>query len=195
MNSSVLIKQVLLINLLTLVVIASVFMVYRVVASPDNSLKSALSSPEVLSYQGSLMDSEGLPVSGTKDIVIRIYNNPTVLTPLWEESHSGPNAVEVQLGLFDVLLGSLVPIPEEVWNESELYLGIQVGGDLEMAPREIINLMPLQIVSNSLDASVLKMTPWALDLFTRINFLTATSFPFKTEELGNRLISIRNPAR
>ena len=155
MKSPVSVKQVILINLLTLVVLASAFMVYRVVALPDNSLKSALSSPEVLSYQGTLMDTEGSPISGTKDIIFRVYNSPTDLTALWEESHTGTNAVEVQSGLFDVLLGSLVPIPESVWNETELYLGIQIGTDQEMAPREIINLMPLQIAPNSLDADVL----------------------------------------
>ena len=155
MKKLVSLKQVILINLLTLVVIGSALMVYKVVALPDNSLKSAIASPEVLSYQGTLMDSEGSPVSGTKDIVFRIYNSPSGITPIWEESHNGSNVVEIQSGLFDVLLGSLTPIPASAWNETELYLGIQVGSDSEMSPREAINLLPPQIASNSLDADVL----------------------------------------
>ena len=42
-----------------------------------------------------------------------------------------------------------------MWNESELYLGIQIGDDDEMRPLEEINLLPPQIASNSLDANVL----------------------------------------
>ena len=183
MRAPVSIKQVVLINLLTLVLIASAFMVYRVVALPDNSLKSSLSSPEVLSYQGSLVDSEGSPVSGTVDIVFRLYNSPTDPTALWAESYSGLNAVEVENGLFDVLLGSLTPIPASAWNETELYLGIQVGSDSEMSPREAINLLPPQITSNSLDASVLKNQTMGIEPFHSYKFQFSDS---KIIEFFNR---------
>ncbi len=42
-----------------------------------------------------------------------------------------------------MLLGSLTPIPASVWNNANVYLGVQVAGDTEMLPREIIGAVPV----------------------------------------------------
>jgi len=51
--------------------------------------------------------------------------------------------VPVQDGLFNVMLGSLVPIPVSIWQESELYLGVKIGSDAEMSPREKLTIVPM----------------------------------------------------
>ena len=58
-NRIVTFKQVLMINFATVVILTSVFFAYQVIATP-NSANTALSdSIDVLSYQGTLVDSNG----------------------------------------------------------------------------------------------------------------------------------------
>ena len=148
-------KHVIMINLATIVILASIFFAYQVIAVPNSEEKALSDSIDVLSYQGSLVDSNGDPISGTFDMSFRFYGDIDGTNQCWIETHVGENAVPVDSGLFDVTLGRLNPIPASVWNESELYLGIQIGEDDEMRPLEEINLLPPQIAPNSLDADVL----------------------------------------
>jgi len=98
--------------------------------------------PGVITYQGVLTDANGNPVNGNVDMIFRIYNVDTGGTPLWIEEHTGENAVPVQNGLFQVYLGSLQPFPPDLWEGEPLYMGIEVGGDSEMSPREVIGRVP-----------------------------------------------------
>lgn len=88
--------------------------------------------PSLINYQGMLTDASGNPMNATVSIQFRIYGTATGGTALWEETQS----VTVLNGLFNVLLGSVNPIPSEVFNGSERYLGITVGSDSEMLPRK-----------------------------------------------------------
>jgi hypothetical protein len=96
----------------------------------------------LLSYQGYLTDAGGEPLHGDVDITFRLYSTPSGGTALWAEAHTGQNAVPVRDGLFNVMLGSLTPIPESMWSNGARYLGIQVSDDTEMAPRETIGSVP-----------------------------------------------------
>lgn len=100
-------------------------------------------APGVISYQGTLTDAAGKPVTGNVDITFRLFAAPTGGTALWTEAHTGANAVPVSNGLFNVLLGSLTPIPASVWSNANVYLGVRVAGDTEMSPREIIGAVPV----------------------------------------------------
>ncbi len=102
----------------------------------------------VLSYQGTLMDTEENPVTGSIEITFRIYNSLTSTTPLWDEVRSGGNAVPVQNGLFNVMLGSLNPIPGSIWEEAELFLGIKIGSDDEMQPRVKLTAVPSAVMAD-----------------------------------------------
>jgi hypothetical protein len=66
---------------------------------------------------------------------------------LWEETRSGVNAVPVSNGLFNLMLGSLVPMAASVWEEPELYLGVKIGNDSEMSPREKLAFVPSAAMS------------------------------------------------
>jgi len=85
--------------------------------------------PHLINYQGKLVDSDGTPITGTKNITFKIYNVSSGGTPLWQETQS----VTADRGLFNVLLGSntTLSLPFDV----PYYLGIQVAGDTEMSPR------------------------------------------------------------
>lgn len=142
MRTPVSIKQVLIINMLSLVLLASLFLVYQVVASPNETQLSAGSDSGVLAYQGSLLNTEGSPINSRMDITFSIYGEVNSEVALWQESHAGENAIPVNNGLFNVTLGSLNPIPMSVWEMPELYLGIKVGSDNELTPRELISSVP-----------------------------------------------------
>jgi len=71
-------------------------------------------APKTISYQCTLFDSSGNPVTGNVGITFRFYNALTDGTKLWEEAHTRANAMTVDNGLFHVLLGSLTLIPASV---------------------------------------------------------------------------------
>jgi hypothetical protein len=104
------------------------------------------SSKTTINYQGYLTDSSGNPVSDPLDMVFRLYNVESGGDALWTETQS---AVAVSDGLFSVLLGSATPISTEtIANNNDLWLGIAVGGDEEMSPREKIASAPYAMSAN-----------------------------------------------
>lgn len=97
--------------------------------------------PALIHYQGTLAGPTGTPVpDGDYAVAFAIYDVPTAGTPLWTE---GWNASTVPVrtfgGNFAVLLGSHQAIPEAFFNDNpETYLGVKVGADPEMQPRQRI---------------------------------------------------------
>jgi hypothetical protein len=100
------------------------------VASPA-VLADAVTIPGMLSFQGRLTDSAGVPVPDSVYLVrFRLYEQETGGPLLWYE----PQQVRTKAGLFSVLLGSVSPV-ESVPEQGSLYLGMKVGEDQEMVPR------------------------------------------------------------
>ncbi len=125
----------LMLSIGTILVVAIMLVVNQAVAKPDLLSSTQSTNSNLISYQGTLMDSQGNPLTETIDITFRIYDSPSGSTPLWEEVRSGANAVPVQNGLFNIMLGSLNPIPSSLSEYSQLFLGIKVGSDVELSPR------------------------------------------------------------
>ncbi|UCG43285.1 MAG: hypothetical protein JSU73_01310 [candidate division WOR-3 bacterium] len=95
------------------------------------SIIDAITIPQMLSYQGKLTDTLGVPVPDTSwSVRFRLYTQVSGGTHYWEETQT----VRTEEGLFSVLLGSVRPIPS-VPDAGELYLGMRVGSDAEMTPR------------------------------------------------------------
>jgi len=87
--------------------------------------------PQLISYQGRLTDAAGNPLTGDYDVRFCLYAAPTGGSALWCEQTTVP----VNDGVFSVLLGSITPIPDPLFDGSDLYLGVKVGGDDEMTSR------------------------------------------------------------
>ena len=101
---------------------------------------SAAEVPRLMNYQGVLTDVEGVPTSGSQDITFRIYGGTgDEAGLLWEETHTG---VEVKGGVFNVILGSVSPMPDDLFESGEIWLGVTVGSDPEIAPRTRITPVP-----------------------------------------------------
>ena len=137
-------------NMGTLVLVALLLFAYNVWAAPQAAPPAQGTTTGLLSYQGYLTDAGGSPLDGGVGITFRLYSAPTSGTALWTEAHTGGNAVPVSDGLFNVLLGSLTPIPSSVWSNDILYLGVQVGNDTEMTPRENLGAVPYAKVAGEL---------------------------------------------
>ncbi len=86
--------------------------------------------PRILSYQGKLTDTLGIPVPDTAiQITFRLYTQATGGTPLWSETQT----VAPKDGLFSVLLGTNTPIPS-VPDAGQLFLAMEINS-IELSPR------------------------------------------------------------
>ncbi len=96
-------------------------------ASPD---MAQAAPPQTLSYQGVMTNSGGTPITGTQTVVFSLYSVASGGAASWTETKT----VSVANGLFSVTLGDTTPIT--VPFSSPLYLGVKVGADAEMVPRQ-----------------------------------------------------------
>lgn len=91
-------------------------------------------APARVSYQGRLSDAVGLPLNGNYSLTFNIYNLPGGGSLLWTETQ---NTVPVTDGLFNVVLGGITPFGT-VFDGADRYIGVQVNGGPELAPRKQI---------------------------------------------------------
>jgi len=129
-----------------LILSISIVLIFQIIAqaSSQNLLNTEVSVPEVVNYQGLLTDNLGDPVSGTHTMVFALYVDLITATSVWSETQ----VVTVTLGLFNVYLGDINPLDEEVFNGQDLYLGVKVGADDEMTPRMRIATSPYAFTAN-----------------------------------------------
>ena len=91
--------------------------------------------PELINYQGKLTDELGVPINRETEMTFSIYTEPTGGGSVWSESQ----VVQVTDGIFNVLLGSVNPLGPDYFTACfPTYLGVKVGSDLEMTPRQRI---------------------------------------------------------
>ncbi len=86
--------------------------------------------PQTISYQGYLTNASGQQLNGQVNIVFKLYKADN--TEVWSETQSG---VTVTKGVYSVVLGTLVSLGSLPFDE-QYYLGIKVGTDAEMSPRQ-----------------------------------------------------------
>src|SRR3989339_382780 len=108
-----------------------------------SSFVKAVSVPRYLGYSGTLNSAAGSPVTGSYNIVFKIYNASSGGTALWTETHT---AVDVSDGFFSVTLGDTTALDLDF---SERYwLGITVATDSEMTPRTPLSSVGYSFVSD-----------------------------------------------
>jgi len=89
--------------------------------------------PHLINYQGRLTDKDNQPLDGTYTITFRLYDSPSGGNLLWSETHSN---ISISKGLLNIILGSVTPL--NLAFDRPYYLSIQVEGDLEMTPRQLL---------------------------------------------------------
>jgi hypothetical protein len=91
----------------------------------------AIAIPQMLSYQGKLTDTLGVPVAnGEYPMMFLLYTQPTGGSAFWSENQS----VTTKDGLFSVLLGSVTSI-DSVPSTGTAYLAMTVSGGPQLTPR------------------------------------------------------------
>ncbi|MGC1378032.1 MAG: tail fiber domain-containing protein [Anaerolineales bacterium] len=135
--------------LFTLLVVCCLIGTSHAWAAPQSAPALAATSTGTIPYQGRLTDTSGGALNGAYTVVFRLYNVASGGSPLWEEYWTGVNSVQVANGLFNVMLGSLTPIPQDLINgNNSLWLGIDVGSDAEMTPRVQLGSAPYAFQAN-----------------------------------------------
>ena len=105
------------------------------IASPANT-----TVPQTISYQGRLTDAAGDPAPDVAVLVnFTIWDASTAGTALW---NSGFQAIIPAAGLFNYALGSNVALPDNLFSDTIRYLGITIGTDPELTPRERFRTVP-----------------------------------------------------
>jgi hypothetical protein len=84
-----------------------------------------------ITYQAKLKDTAGDDIEGPVTVGFRIYDTVSGSTVMWGETQ----ALTATKGVISVELGKVNPLPENLFNNPELYIGITVTGDPEMTPR------------------------------------------------------------
>lgn len=96
-------------------------------------------APALIPYQGRLTDAAGNPLSGNQTVVFTLYADSTAAGVLWTETRN----ITVNNGLFNVVLGQGTPFPVGFFSfGTEFFLGIKVGADPEMTPRQRWGAVP-----------------------------------------------------
>src|SRR5512138_2483513 len=92
----------------------------------------AAAIPQQIGYQGYLTDSGGVPHNGTVAMTFRIYSVSSGGAALWTETQDVP----VSQGVYSVNLGAVSAL--NLAFDVPYYLGITVGADGEMTPRQAL---------------------------------------------------------
>jgi hypothetical protein len=146
-------------------------------------------APNLLNYQGVLKNSGGTPQTGTFSLMFRLYDAASGGTLLWTETQP---SVSVTNGLFSVLLGSVTALSPSNFSGSNRWLGVTVGADPEMMPRQQIASVAYALatptpVMGSWDAGANEAGAgnwlWATELYN-------TDSSYLVRDVGNRWINI-----
>jgi hypothetical protein len=106
---------------------------------------SFASTPDLLSYQARALDSDGEPVAdGNYAMTFAIFDAAVGGAQKWSETQ--PN-VAVTAGLFSVLLGTVEPLVDTVFDGAERYLQVTVGGEPVMPRTQLTSAAYSQRVS------------------------------------------------
>ncbi len=136
-------------------VIASLLLIYQAVGAGSTPqevqppLGPQVTASLILSYQGRLLDpATGLPKpDGAYAMVFKLYDVQMNGTALWSESKN----VNVAKGLFSTALGDTVALNPAHFDGRALGLGVSVGADPEMTPRQGILFTAYGIYSRNSD--------------------------------------------
>jgi len=118
---------------------------------------------QYMPIQGRLTDAGGTPLNGVHTITFRLYDDPTVGAVVCSDT----NSVTVTNGLFSSEIGG--NCTDDKINGQPLYLGVTVGSDAEMTPRQPIypvpyarSLRPGAIISDTQNDAILHIENWGV---------------------------------
>ncbi len=114
------------------------------------SVSVAQNTPTVINYQSLLTDIDDVPVTDSSySVLFTIYDAAISGESKWTETRS----VTTTGGLFSILLGSVNPLLDTVFDGQTRYLGIRIGTDPELTPRIAIVTVPYSMRVSTIDGA------------------------------------------
>jgi hypothetical protein len=110
--------------------------------------------PNLLTEQGRLLDANGAPVTGSVSIVFTIYDAASGGATLWTETQT----LTLDAGYFSARLGEVTMIPATAFDGSIRHLGVKVGADPEMTPRQEVVSVPYAMLANNVNGDITPRT-------------------------------------
>lgn len=109
-------------------------------------------APASMAYQGRLVSTAGDPISAVSTVIFSLYVDASGGAPLWAETLSvQPN----DQGIFTVELGATHSLTGSIFDGTKRWLGLKVGSDAEMTPRQFLTSSPYAInAANIPDSSI-----------------------------------------
>ncbi|MBI5544681.1 MAG: hypothetical protein HY901_12385, partial [Deltaproteobacteria bacterium] len=101
--------------------------------------------PKTIAYQGVLTQSDGQPVTGSKQFGYAIYPAPTGGTAFWQETQQVALNANGEYALY---LGSVEPFPDSLFDGADLWLEVIVNGGA-LVPRQRVTSVPYAIRAGS----------------------------------------------
>lgn len=131
------------------------------------SATTGYAAPPLVNFQGFLADSTGQAVDdGVYALKFRIYGDSVGGAAIWETSGFVP--LQTTGGIFNHLLGSTNTLPDSVFQNDYLWVGVTVNLDSETSPRTRLAAVPFAMQANRADTAAV-----ALNKTTNAGELTA----------------------
>jgi hypothetical protein len=125
-------------------------MFWLVVAGGALGASAAGAVPNLLTQQGRLFDKSGQPVTGATNFILTLYDAATGGTSLWTETQT----ITLDSGYFSIRLGEIQALPPGLFDGAAKYLGVRVGTDPEMTPRQPLVSVPYALVAGNVLGAV-----------------------------------------
>ncbi len=109
---------------------------------------TAAAVPTELAHQGRMFDTTGLPIDGSHDVTVSLYDTPAGGTATWTESHSGVAFTE---GYYELTLGETLPVDVDVVDVSSLHMTLSIDGGPELPTRITLRSVPYAILAGDAD--------------------------------------------
>lgn len=106
--------------------------------------------PRNIHYQGKLTEPGGSALIGDHTVTLRLYDASTGGTQLWQETHT-IHLERADNGVFSVILGSQTPFDASVTFNNPLWLSIDVDGQGEFSPRQLLAAVSYAINADQLN--------------------------------------------
>ncbi len=102
----------------------------------------SLAVPLEINHQGRLHDALGVPLDGSHDLTVRIYDTATGGSAAWTEQHTG---VALDNGYYTLQVGAVSALDDTLFDGNTLYLSLQVDAGAELSPRLPLVSVPYAI--------------------------------------------------
>ncbi|HEY4106822.1 MAG TPA: hypothetical protein VGM44_23135 [Polyangiaceae bacterium] len=145
--------------------------------------------PVSITQQGRILNADGTAVSSKVAIVFTIYDDPTASADanvLWSETQN----LTLDDGYFSTQLGAAAAnaFPAGIFDGSVRYLGVKVGSDAEMTPRQTVTSVPYALQAASASAATGALNVRIAALESQLSCPDATApgkYGFCIWEIGN----------